>query len=118
MDSINPLDSLMRKIHDDNVKKGFWDNPKRSFGESIALIHSELSEALEEDRAGSPDLYIKGENLKPEGVAVELVDALIRILDLLGSMGIHFTTGLTLDELVDIKLDYNKTRPHKHGKTY
>ena len=111
----NPLHALMVKMHREAKEKGFWDS-NRSFGESIALIHSELSEALEEDRAGKPDLYTNDGSVKPEGVAIELVDALIRIMDLLGSRKIGMATGLTLDELVDLKFSYNQGRAAKHGR--
>ena len=46
---------------------------------------------------------------KPEGFAVELIDAVFRIFDILAFFGIDF------DEVARIKLDYNKTRPKYHG---
>lgn len=88
------------------------------------LIHSELSEALEEVRAGKPGLYFKEVNgftvtdaterrgEKPEGVAVELADAVIRIADLCGHLGID------LEAAIDLKMAYNETRPFKHGKRF
>lgn len=47
------IKDIVRKAHDNAVKHGFWD-PPLPFGTAIALIHSELSEALEEERAGHP----------------------------------------------------------------
>lgn len=49
---------------------------------------------------------------KPEGVAVELADAVIRIADLCGHLGID------LEAAIDLKMAYNETRPFKHGKRF
>lgn len=49
---------------------------------------------------------------KPEGVAVELADAVIRIADLCGYLGID------LDTVISEKMAYNETRPFKHGKRF
>ena len=49
---------------------------------------------------------------KPEGVAVELADAVIRIADLCGHLGID------LEAAIALKMDYNETRPFKHGKRF
>lgn len=40
------IKTLVAKAHENAVKHGFWE-PPLSFGTAIALIHSELSEALE-----------------------------------------------------------------------
>ena len=117
------ISELVARAHDNAVKHGFW-NPAPAFGTSIALIHSELSEALEEVRAGKPGLYFKEVNgftvtdaterrgEKPEGVAVELADAVIRIADLCGHLGID------LDAVIREKMAYNEGRPYKHGKQF
>lgn len=108
-------------------------------GTAIALIHSELSEALEEEHNGNPDIWFacnesdnfictpqdeteclmygkeslcKYRSRKPEGVAVELADAVIRIADLCGHLGID------LEEVIEIKMAYNEGRPYKHGKKF
>ena len=151
------LNKRAEQIHQNAADHGFWD--KICFAEEIALIHAELSEALEEDREGRPDVWhsIGGQQVyratdgsgadwtsdpdgssgaygllydptplddctqidtwtgvkaKPEGVAVELVDALIRILDQLGYMRVD------IDGLVAEKMAYNADRPSKHGKKY
>jgi len=59
-------------------------------------------------RNGEPDYHI-GENGKPEGVASELADTVIRICDLAGML------GLDLGKAIVEKMVYNETRPHRHG---
>ena len=50
------IKTLVAKAHENAVKHGFWE-PPLAFGTAIALIHSELSEALEEERNGNPDVW-------------------------------------------------------------
>lgn len=105
-------------------------------GQKIALIHSELSEALEADRKGVW-ANVKGYNNwpnKPEeddnshwakeernirfkstikdSVEDEIADAAIRIMDLCGYLGID------LEWHIEKKAEYNNNRPYKHGKSY
>ena len=103
------LNELAREINENAVAHGWCDEP-RSFGDIIALCHSELSEALEETRAGRPAVWHDGD--KPEGWAVEMVDCMIRILDYLGH------TETDVDAILREKHEYNKTRPYKHGKLF
>lgn len=100
------LNGLSKEIHETAVEKGWWDE-NRNFGEMIALAHSELSEALEAWRKDTSWFYI--EKHKPEGTAVELVDCIIRILDILGPQ------DLNIDLIMQTKLRYNRSRPHRHG---
>ena len=100
------INDLTKDVHDNAVAHGWWEE-KRSFGEVIALMHSELSEALEEYRNGKPMVY--WENGKMEGVATELADCVIRIMDWAGSEDVD------LDYVIRTKHEFNKIRPYKHG---
>ena len=133
------LNTLAKDIFEANVAKGFWDHD-RPLTETTMLIVTELAEAVEEGRAGNADVYYRdlvygmlydaemvevGDDrlarvglahrdrpLKPEGVDVELIDALIRLLDLLGSRCVD------VDGLLKQKLAFNASRPARHGKAY
>lgn len=75
----------------------------------LALIHSEVSEALQEVLADRIAMTIDPATNKPEGAAVELIDAVIRCFDLLGSMGVDVA------DIYETKTAFNATRPHRHG---
>lgn len=119
-DKIN-LNELATEAHFTAVEHGFWEDIKAA--EAIALMHSELSEALECLRKGGSIQMLDyelvdhntGEILsvpKPVGLPFELADCVIRILDFCGryKIGIH--------EAVQHKMQYNKTRAFKHGKKF
>jgi NTP pyrophosphatase (non-canonical NTP hydrolase) len=104
------LSELLKEAHETATEKGWWAGEQRSFAECIALAHSELSEALEEYRNGEFFWQIKTEGQgKPVGIAVELADLLIRIFDTCKAFNIP------LEDALKIKMEYNKTRPHRHG---
>ena len=202
------INEFAKEVHQNAVEHGWWDEP-RTVGEIIALCHSELSEALEEYRAGRPMIWyqclstddiapcrqkekcpdwlngmceIDAIEKKPEGIAVELADCIIRVLDYMGkegfdvdallreapkavmcdvpvrvyaaSLGDHISrwhlllslayacwctsagthaaalrmalciceivewaeeAGVDMEMVLDIKHEYNKTRPYRHG---
>lgn len=150
---------LVARSHALSVEKGWYEtwpdsgkpiSSRINIPEKIALIHSEISEALEAYRSdgirkrcpdcnGSGDCQFgtdegcwkcRGDGFlevyadkferdaekkeyrlagKPEGLVVELADAVIRIADLCGAF------GLDLAAAIEIKHAYNETRPHRHG---
>ena len=118
------IGELSSEIHKQAVAHGWWEE-ERGFPEIVALCHSELSEALEEYRSARPAEYVVVESVdakpkivtdtmefgdrKPEGVAVEMIDCIIRILDWCGRRNID------VDDVVERKMAYNATRPYKHG---
>lgn len=116
------LNDWKDKVHNLAREKGWHDDRDVSnphvLGSMLCLIHSEVSEALEEVRVvrvGGTELValvktrFREEDGKPEGFAPELADVLIRTLDLCGALGID------IEEAVRVKHAYNETRSHRHG---
>jgi hypothetical protein len=98
------LNQYASLCHDDNIK--WWRDIKtgepleRNKGELIALMHSELSEALEGVRKNLQDEKLPHRKAEE----VELADALIRIFDYAGAY------GLDLDGAFWEKRAYNAKR--------
>ncbi|AZB88781.1 hypothetical protein [Acinetobacter baumannii] len=108
------LSNLVRNIHNQNVTAGWWTDlktgesltsqkgepAKRNVPEMLCLIHSEISEAMEGHRKNLMDDKLPHRSM----LEVELADALIRICDMAGGL------GLDLEGAVLEKLEYNQKR--------
>lgn len=91
------LRMMVEEAHKTAIDKGWWEKDRNNY-ELLALVHAEVSEAVE--------AYRKGDEAH---VVEELADVLIRIFDLCGAR------GYDLEGAVRRKMDFNKTRPYRHG---
>lgn len=122
------LNGLCKEVFEANKLKGF-DVSKENIGQTLMLVVSELSEALEADRRGERErlsktalMNLAGQDDKmftelfkvhiKDSFEDEIADAVIRLFDLCGGLNID------LDWHVQQKRRYNALRPHKHGKAY
>lgn len=123
------INEIVNVVHLNALNKG-WHETERKPAEIHMLIVSEIAEATEEIRNNRPPIYqihkdsFDGNetttfvtpndpawrsDVKPEGEAVELADAVIRVMDYFG------LKGWDLEEAIKAKHIYNKTRSHRHG---
>lgn len=81
------LRELIKKSHETAKSKGWWDNP-RSIEWLILLMKSEISEALEDFRAGKAvnETWYE-ESGKVCGIPSEIADVIIRVADFCGFKG-------------------------------
>lgn len=101
------ISELAAEIELCNTAKGWYDD--RTFGDEIALAHSELSEALEAFRKRGFEAWLDETKGSPEGVGIELADTIIRVIDTATKRGID------LPACIERKIAFNWTRPYRHG---
>lgn len=125
-DDARSIRSLCEVAHQTALDHGWWNFPdgQRNEFELLALVHSEISEAVEELRSGRTpadvhynwDRAVKVRGMtatlpKPEGYLSELADVLIRIGDIVEHHGLTNEFLAVLEQ----KLNYNQHRPYRHG---
>jgi len=122
------LRHLREIIHDEACKNGWWPElegwesttddalnqrnllqarAKINVAEKLALVHSEISEALEAAR--KPELEKDKHCPEFDNFDIELADTVIRLFDLAGAFGID------LGAAIIAKIEANKKRPRRHG---
>jgi len=116
------INHIVWLCHNAALKAGWWGNKDQIHTDvnivpgKLCLIHSEVSEAMEGHRKDLMDDKLPHRKM----IEVELADALIRIADLAGAL------GLDLGGAVSEKMEFNLTRPDhkpenrngKNGKAY
>jgi len=127
------LNVLRDEVYENARVHGFHD-VERTVGDSLMLITTEVSEAFEAYREGSrpAEMFYECKNPKgdcdhdrssrcypddgsdaclhkPVGVPSEIADVIIRCLDFCGEHGID------IERVVLEKMEFNRSRPFKHG---
>jgi NTP pyrophosphatase (non-canonical NTP hydrolase) len=104
------LDALSAVLHENAIEKGFWDGEITydKLGNKLALVHSEVTEILEAIR----------KNQGSDKIVEEIADVIIRTLDIYAAMRNINLVGHSLEEILDKKINKNKSRPALHGNLF
>lgn len=122
------LNEISKQVYEANKLKGF-DVKKENIGQTLCLIHSEISEALEairkdkkaslmafdyreEDRETDLDFQSDFTALIKDTFEDEIADTFIRLMDLVGALEID------IDRHIELKRKFNSLREYKHGKAF
>lgn len=112
---VDTFDDIQTEAHRNSAQHGFWREGVTTtvILSKLALIHSEVSETLEiaRDPQRRPEEVWYRHDGKPEGMGPEMADIVIRVMDLAEALGIP------LAERILQKQEFNRSRPHMHGKT-
>jgi NTP pyrophosphatase (non-canonical NTP hydrolase) len=104
------LESRIVEYRERKQFKTNWSNVP----EKLMLVVTELAEAMEAYRhmkRDADDVPVRVDDKWYENFAEELADAIIRLLDLTGSLCID------IESRIAEKMATNEMRPIKHGKT-
>lgn len=107
----NSIEQLVYKAHQNSVLHGFYENREFNLYEKLFLIVTELAELGERDREGKinePDHHCPDFTNEE----IEAADIFIRLADLAGYK------KWRLGQAILAKMEYNASRPYKHGKQY
>ncbi len=101
------LDNLAEDLHVVAKEKGFWPEQVDDIfiTKQLMMVVSEAVEVMEAIRKD------KGK----QQVADEMADIIIRTLDLYAGLLEYGYTDISLDEALENKTNFNKTRPERHG---
>jgi hypothetical protein len=108
------ITGLVAEAGRQSVAKGFHEVPT-TLPEQLSLLHSEVSEVLDDYRDNHPftktwiEVKDDGATLKPRGIPIELADVVIKACE------IAHRYGVDLNAAIATKLTYNATRPRLHG---
>lgn len=122
------LNEISKQVYEAHKLKGF-DVKKENIGQTLCLIHSEISEALEairkdkkaslmafdyreEDRETDLDFQSDFTALIKDTFEDEIADTFIRLMDLVGALEID------IDRHIELKRKFNSLREYKHGKAF
>ncbi len=114
------MDAMGAKIFQQNSLKGWWPKEGRNDGECLMLVVTEIAEMVEALRAGNPPstkgLMVTdpttGEQRPMTSVEEEAADAALRLMDWCAARGVQLGAAIVA------KMEYNTTRPMRHGKAF